>query len=138
MSDDQLTVISIAFPQTEKTKEEQKSSKWMPCERWLRTRGEWEAMIAKIVGNIISQLSNDGIEAVAIDEIKEFSRHISENFGIASNWSHRYTAFVAGIGTFGLSDGLITEKGKAMRFTSLIINKKLKPTVRPYHGHQDY
>lgn len=49
VSDDQLTVISIAFPQTKKTKEDQKISKGMPCERWLRTRGEWEAMIAKIV-----------------------------------------------------------------------------------------
>lgn len=138
VSDDQLTVISIAFPQTSKTKDDQKISKGMPCERWLRTRGEWEEMIAKIVESIVLQLSDNGIEAVAIDEIKEFSRHISENFGLASNWSHRHTAFAAGIGTFGLSDGLITEKGKAMRFTSLIINKKIEPTVRPYNGHQAY
>ena len=138
VTDDKLTVISIGFPQTEKTKNDQKNSKGMPCERWLRTRGEWEAMIDKIVVNIISEFAKDGIKAVAIDEIKEFSRHTSEKFGIASNWSHRHTAFVAGIGTFGLSDGLITKKGKAMRFTSIIINRVFEPTERPYKGHHDY
>lgn len=136
--DDQLSVISIGFPQTEKTKDDQKKSDGLPCERWLRTRGEWEGMIDNIVIDIIEKLSKLGIEAVAIDEIKEFSRHNSEKFGLASNWSHRHTAFVAGLGTFGLSDGLITKRGKAMRFTSLILNTKIEPTERPYEGHNDY
>jgi epoxyqueuosine reductase len=137
-TDDKLTVISIGFPQTDNTKNDQKKSKDIPSERWLRSRGEWEPMIDKIVANIIAELAKDGIEAVAIDEIKEFSRHNSEKFGLASNWSHRHTAFVAGIGTFGLSDGLITQKGKAMRFTSLIVNRVFEPTSRPYKSHQEY
>jgi len=33
---------------------------------------------------------------------------------------------------------LITEKGKAMRFTSIILKGRLDPTPRPYHGHHDY
>jgi len=138
VEDNQLTVISIGFPQTPETKSDQRKATGMPCDRWLYTRGEWENMIDKITGDIINQLKENGIQAVSLDFIKEFSRHISKDYGIASNWSHRHTAFIAGLGTFGLSDGLITEKGKAMRFTSIVVKGKFEPTVRPYSNHHEY
>ncbi len=138
VEDGELTVVSLAFPQVEVTKIDQRMEKQMPCERWLRSRGEWEFIIGKITEYIVEELRKQGISAVSIDEITEFSRHTSETFGIASNWSHRHTAFVAGLGTFGLSDGLITEKGKAMRFTSIILKGKLEPTERPYTHHYEY
>lgn len=138
VEDDQLTVISIGFPQTAKTKADQKKSAGMPCDRWLYTRGEWESMIDKITGDIVNRLKDSGIQGVSLDSIREFSRHNSKDFGIASNWSHRHTAFIAGLGTFGLSDGLITEKGKAMRFTTIIIKGKVEPTDRPYQDHHAY
>lgn len=138
VEDDQLTVISIGFPQTAETKADQKKAEDMPCDRWLYTRGEWEGMIAKITAEIVQQLKEKGIQAVSLDLIKEFSRHTSEKFGIASNWSHRHTAFIAGLGTFGLSDGLITEKGKAMRFTTIVMKGTLEPTIRPYDNHHAY
>lgn len=138
VDDDQLTVVSIGFPQTEETKSEQSLATSMPGDRWLYTRGEWEAMIAKITGDIVAQIEADGYRAVSLDSIKEFSRHTSEKFGIASNWSHRHTAFIAGLGTFGLSDGLITKKGKAMRFTTIILNRVLEPTIREYDNYHEY
>ncbi|MEL7655155.1 MAG: 4Fe-4S ferredoxin, partial [Bacillota bacterium] len=138
IEDEQLTVISIGFPQTKETKADQKQAAGMPCDRWLYTRGEWEHMIRKIADEIVVQLKEKGILAVSLESIKELSRQISKDFGIASNWSHRHTAFIAGLGTFGLSDGLITEKGKAMRFTSLILKGKIDPTKRPYDDHHAY
>jgi len=39
----------------------------------------------------------------------------SERFSYASSWSERHAPHAAGLGTFGLCDGLITAKGKAMR-----------------------
>ena len=138
VGDEQLTVISIGFPQTAETKSEQRKATAMPSDRWLYTRGEWEAMIEKITDGIVLKLESDGYRAVSLDSVKEFSRHPSEKFGIASNWSHRHTAFIAGLGTFGLSDGLITKKGKAMRFTTIIINRKLEPTERVYEDYHAY
>ncbi len=135
---EQLTVISLGFPQTKNTKEEQRKEADLPCNRWLYTRGEWESMIAKITAEIVMQLKEKGIQAVSLDLIKEFSRHTSKDFGIASSWSHRHTAFIAGLGTFGLSDGLITEKGKAMRFTTIIIKGRIEPTIRPYDNYHAY
>lgn len=136
--DGQLTVISIGFPQTANTKKDQKNAADMPSERWLYTRGEWESLIFRISSDIADRLKAQGIQAVSLDSIREFSRQTSPEFGMASNWSHRHTAFIAGLGTFGLSDGLITEKGKAMRFTTIIVKGNVEPTVRPYQDHHAY
>ena len=57
---------------------------------------------------------------------------------IASDWSERHAAYAAGLGTFGLTRALITEKGIAGRFGSLLISLKLEPDERPYTGLQDY
>jgi epoxyqueuosine reductase QueG len=52
--------------------------------------------------------------------------------GISTRWSERHTAFVAGLGTFGLSGGLITMRGIAHRLGSVVTDLKLLPTPRPY------
>ncbi len=62
----------------------------------------------------------------------------SEKYGFASTWSERHAAYAAGLGTFGLSDALITPKGKAMRTGSLIIDAVITPTPRPYKDHNEY
>jgi epoxyqueuosine reductase len=56
----------------------------------------------------------------------------------ASNWSERHVAYVCGLGTFGLSKGLITEKGIAGRFGSVITTCPLTPTERPYSNPFEY
>ena len=138
VGDDQLTVISIGFPQTAKTKADQRDASGMPCDRWLYTRGEWEEMIRMISDELVEKLTAGGLQTVSLESISELQRQNSVNFGIASNWSHRHTAFIAGLGTFGLSGGLITEKGKAMRFTTLIVKADIEPTKRPYRDYHAY
>jgi epoxyqueuosine reductase QueG len=75
---------------------------------------------------------------VAPERLPDFDYRQSERFGLASNWSERHTAWVAGLGTFGLSDGLITKVGKAVRFGSVVVKMDLEATPRPYAGHQDW
>jgi epoxyqueuosine reductase QueG len=55
-----------------------------------------------------------------------------------SNWSERHVAWVSGLGTFGLSRGLITEKGVAGRLGSIVTNLCLEPGSRKYTGLTDY
>jgi epoxyqueuosine reductase len=45
---------------------------------------------------------------------------------------------VAGLGTFGLCEGLITPLGKAVRFGSVVAEISIPPTIRPYQEHHDY
>lgn len=47
-------------------------------------------------------------------------------------WSERHVAFAAGVGTFGLQQGLITEKGVYGRVCSVVTTLALPLTVRPY------
>ena len=49
-----------------------------------------------------------------------------------NNWSERHALYAAGMGTFGLSQWLITERGVAMRCGSVVVNARLKPTPRRY------
>jgi len=54
---------------------------------------------------------------------------------ISSNWSERHLAYAAGLGTFGLNDGFITEKGIAIRLISFVTELKLAPDVRETKNH---
>ena len=47
-------------------------------------------------------------------------------------WSQRHVAFVAGLGTFGISGGLITAHGIAHRLGSVVTDAALPVTTRPY------
>lgn len=53
-------------------------------------------------------------------------------------WSERHVAFIAGVGTFGLHAGLLTEKGAAGRIGSIVTDIEIAPTERPYAGTHDY
>jgi epoxyqueuosine reductase len=57
---------------------------------------------------------------------------------VTSNWSERHIAYAAGLGTFGLCDGLITPVGKAMRCGSVVARLALAATPRVYRDHHAY
>lgn len=56
----------------------------------------------------------------------------------ASNWSERHVAYICGLGTFGLSKGLITKKGIAGRFGSVVTSAVLPVTQREYSNPFEY
>ena len=62
----------------------------------------------------------------------------TEQASYSSNWSERHVAYAAGLGTFGLSKGLITKKGTAGRCISIITDAVFEPDKRPYTGVYDY
>ncbi len=138
VSKESLRVISMVFPQTMETKRSQKKETKCPSREWIVSRGEWEPLMKEFSTKLINRLEKLGIRSVSIDLQSEFKVEVSESLGLASKWSHRHIAHFAGLGTFGLSDGLITEKGKAVRISSLIIEAPLTPTERPYNSHNEW
>jgi epoxyqueuosine reductase QueG len=135
---DQLRVVSIVFPQTAETKLAQSKEIRCPAREWIVSRGEWEPLMKEFSGKLTEKLEQLGIRCVSIDLLNEFSTEKSEKLGIASKWSHRHSAYLAGLGTFSLSEGLITEKGKAVRITSLIVEAPLEPTKMPYSAYNEW
>lgn len=55
-----------------------------------------------------------------------------------STWSERHAAYAAGLGTFSLSRSLITEKGCAGRYGSVLTDLEFDPTPRPYSTKDEY
>lgn len=135
---ERLTAISWILPQTEVTKRDHRRETSWPSERWARSRIFGEEVNDQLRRHLVKALISVGVEAVAPILSPLWRRTTSEKYGFASTWSERHTAYTAGLGTFGLSDGLITQKGKAHRAGSVVANVKIPPSTRPYSNHHAY
>ncbi|PLX42849.1 MAG: 4Fe-4S ferredoxin [Deltaproteobacteria bacterium] len=135
---EEVSVISWVLPQTKATKKDNRAEKFLPSERWARSRiygGQFNNTLRKHLEEV---LEAEGVKAVSpmLSPLWKFIK--SENHGLASTWSERHAAYAAGLGTFSLSDGLITKAGKAHRLGSIIVAKALEPTQRLYEEHTDH
>jgi epoxyqueuosine reductase QueG len=128
----ELRVISYVLPQTSKTLADQRLEDRMPAERWARSRFHGEEFNCDLRLHLAETLTRAGYPSVAPERLPGFGYQHSERFGLASNWSERHAAFVAGHGTFGLSDGMITRWGKAVRFGSVVSRIDLPVRERVY------
>jgi epoxyqueuosine reductase QueG len=135
---DQLTVISWILPQTEKTRFDNRKETRYPSERWARVYAFGEAFNRHLRQHVVDTIQGWGYEAVAPMLSPLWKQMSSERYGLASTWSERHAAHASGLGTFSLSDGLITPKGKAMRCGSAVARIKIEPTPRPYSDHHAY
>lgn len=133
-----LRVISIIFPQTEATNDMQSKQLAFPCDNWYVSRGEWEHLMAEFCSKLEAELDMIGIRSASIDFLQGLGARYSENVGTASNWSHRHAAFSAGMGTFGLSDGFISERGMSVRLTTIVVEADLDITPRGDIGPYDW
>ena len=137
-SAEQLTVISWVLPQTERTKSDHRMETAYPSERWSRSRKYGEDFNVKLRKHLVKELMDAGHEAVAPQIFPLWKMQTSEKYGLASTWSERHAAYAAGLGTFGLCDGLITSVGKAMRTGSTVARIRVPATPRPYEDPHAY
>ena len=96
--------------------------------QWLHARIEGQKLIRGLCDAICAYLQARGLRGIA----PAFSPEFTMPEAYVSNWSERHVAYASGLGTFGLSRGLITEKGMAGRFGSVVTDAVLEPTPRPY------
>lgn len=128
----ELRVISYVLPQTPETRADQRLEKTMPTERWARSRFHGEEFNCDLRMHLAGTLTQAGHPSVAPERLADFGWHQSEQFGFSSNWSERHVAFIAGHGTFSLSDALITRWGQAVRLGSVVVRIDLPVTERAY------
>lgn len=145
------TVISFFLPFTEAVKKGNRRDMAWPSEEWLHGRIEGQTFLNRLCQYLKSKLENDGYDSLVpsfderfwtkggLDSSSQQSDNNSEGFlEFTSNWSERHVAFVCGLGTFGLSKGLITKKGIAGRFGSIITELYLSPDKREYKNVYEY
>ena len=134
----ELTIVSWVLPQREMVRKTNRRSKKYPSEEWARIRIYGEEFNVALRRYVAKSLSEAGHAAIAPMLVPNWTVVKSERFSYASAWSERHVAHAAGLGTFGLCDGLITANGKAMRAGSVVAKLDLMPTPRPYTNHQAY
>lgn len=133
-----LSVIVWALPQTRATLSDQRAATSLPSRRWVLNRRYGEEINDLIRTRLAAALTAAGHPAVAPVSSPLWRRVTSPRCGEASTWSERHAAWVSGLGTFGLCDGLITEAGKAVRIGSVVAALPLPKTPRPYTGLHDW
>lgn len=160
VSADQLTVISWILPHIKATRRDNREETFYPAERWARGRIFGEDANVKLRRHVIAKLQERGVDSMAavlrqdwevkVDDLlaqtraelapvkAKFKPARAVKYVFASTWSERHAAHAAGLGTFGLCDGLITPKGKAMRTGSVIARIDIPPSPRPYDTHYAY
>jgi epoxyqueuosine reductase QueG len=138
------TVISVFLPFTVRVREANRLDMTWPAYEWLHGRIEGQVFQVKICRFAEDLLKKDGFDALTpmsdprISSRSPITNDKTEQAYYTTNWSERHAAFAAGLGTFGLSKGLITRKGVAGRYLSVITNAQFEPTERPYRGVYDY
>jgi len=137
-SAEELTVISWVLPQREMVRKANRRAKKYPAEEWARIRVYGEKFNVALRQHVAESLAQAGHAAIAPMLVSNWTIVNSQRFSYASSWSERHAAHAAALGTFGLCDGLITARGKAMRVGSVVAKVSIEPTPRPYADHRAY
>jgi len=135
------TVISYFLPFSEEVRIGNSKNMTWPSEEWLHARIEGQSLLIKLCMHIKSELKNAGQESLIPAMDGRFWSNADgpeHEVKFTSSWSERHVAFVCGLGTFGLSKGLITKKGMAGRFGSIITELYLPPDAREYQDIYEY
>jgi epoxyqueuosine reductase QueG len=135
---EELTVVSWVLPQRDMVRKANRRAKKYPSEEWARIRIYGEEFNVALRRHMVKSLKETGHVTIAPMLVPNWTIVNSERFSYASSWSERHAAHAAGLGTFGLCDGLITAEGKAMRVGSIVAKISIQPTPRPYADHRAY
>ena len=139
------TVISFFLPFTVEVRSSNRIDKTDPSQEWLYGRIEGQAFITEFMTGLQQLLKEKGIDSCVPSQDERFGIRfeMTSTNGIAdfhadSRWSERHAAYACGLGTFGLSRGLISEKGIAGRYASILVSERWQATERGYTGIDDY
>lgn len=134
------SVVSFFLPYAEPVIVSNRVDPKWPSPEWLHARIEGQEFIDGMSAFLVDALVRAGGRAVAPGIHPEFSvlRSGAGSLYPLSNWSERHVAFAAGLGTFGLSACLITERGAAGRFGSVITDIAFDVTPRLYTRYDEY
>jgi epoxyqueuosine reductase len=132
-----VAVVSWILPTAAETKRSNADMTDDSSLRWNNTRFQGEDFNNGLRAHVVAVLEQQGYIAVAPVLAPGF-RVLTLANGQASSWSERHIAYAAGLGTFSLSDGLITARGVAHRCGSVVYGAACRPTPRPYSHYQQY
>lgn len=95
------------------------------CSReWAQAYMDTNKMLGEIAVFLVAKIKEKGFDG----------KTVGWNFNtekLISDWSQRHVAYIAGLGTFGINNMLITEKGSTGRYGSIVTSLKIESDKRP-------
>lgn len=119
---DATIVVAYYIPFTRELAKLNRESDRLAAPQWALAYEETNEMFLKLNDHLINCLKEYSYVGVTPKEALSFNRDT-----LTSNWSHRHFAYAAGLGTFGINNMLITEKGCCGRFFTLVTNLNVTP-----------
>lgn len=124
------TVVCWVLPVARPSRESNRKEDRYPSREWALTRNNGESFNTTLRRHMTAWLEGLGHKAIAPQLAPAWQQLEDPAIGTASTWSERHAAYAAGLGTFSLNDGLITERGIAHRLGSVITTLSIPPTPR--------
>ncbi|GHU25737.1 (Fe-S)-binding protein [Betaproteobacteria bacterium] len=127
------SVISYFLPYTEPLRRGYPKKSPLPSLEWVsgRTHGE-------VFNNVIRRALFRLLEHYSAKALAPGIQLHYQAPGMIPMWSERHTAFIAGLGSFGIHGALITKQGASGRIGSIITDLELPPTPREYSAIYEY
>lgn len=139
------TVAAFFFPFSSTVRDSNRETSDQPSAPWLYGRIEGQHFLNGFMDRLRHHLADAGIGVCvpSMDGRFKIQRELlagkdGDDFHADSRWSERHAAYACGLGTFGLSRGLITKRGMAGRIASIVIDAGFEPDERPYTGIYDF
>lgn len=97
---------------------------------WARAYIETNRLIGKLNDHLIEKIEGMGSNTAKLDPKLNMDHE-----KLISMWSNRHVAYIAGLGTFGLNNMLITKDGCCGRLGNVVTDLELEATKRPEHEY---
>jgi len=129
------TVISWVMPWGTGLRDGNRACTERPSAEWTLAYNRNSKTVQKEVrGALLAELAQHGHRGVAPADAAWFGI-VDTPDGKSSTWSERHIGYVAGLGTFGLNDAFISEKGMAVVLNSVVTDAVLPPDRRAARSH---
>lgn len=123
------TVISYFLPFVRRVGQSNLGER--PCSAlWAEAYIHANAMAVELNGHLVDTLRAQRVEACIPSDVGMISNELPK-----SRWSQRHVAYIAGHGTFGLNNMLISDEGSVGRYYSLITSLEV-PADRLVHDER--
>ncbi|MBO4366012.1 MAG: hypothetical protein J5804_06965 [Eggerthellaceae bacterium] len=138
------SVVSVFFPFSEQVRKSNREGDEASL-TWQYAKYFGTKVIAQVCQGLCDELEADGWQALMPSASKGFGFTMVDSVLDGEpdlqplvSWSERHAAFACGLGTFGISKGLITQKGMAGRFGSIITDAPITITPREYEDPYEW
>ena len=124
------TIIIAYFVPFSKALGETNACTGLASPQWALAYEQTNAMFNALNDNLIHKLRLAGYHAAVSPEATTFDRD-----KLISHWSQRHIAYLAGLGSFGINNMLITKEGCCGRYSTIVTNL---PVVADHPIKTDY